>query len=420
MNKNCSEGRRRVVITGMGVIAPNGEDLDAFWRTVRDGISAAGPITRFDTAAYPTKVGCELRGFDPARYMDRKKARRLDPFIQYGIAASLQAARDANLNFSEMDPDRAGLVEASSLGGIESSLKGHVLFLEKGYKSISPFHLINSYSGGGSGEIALELGIKGFAVTYSSGSASGSDVLGYAMRMIKDDEVDVMVAGGSEAPLVEASWGMFCQTRVMTRHNDEPAKAMRPFDRTRDGFLLGEGAAFLVLEEMSHALARGAKIYAEIAGHGRSCEAYHSVAAHPEAVGLRRAMEKAIREARMHWSEIQYINAHGTATDTNDLAEIYAIKQCFGPHATRLAVSSTKPVTGHLFSAVGALETVVCALALSKQEIPPTINLTQPDEGCDLDFVPNHPRPFPLNAVMNLSVGFGGKNACLILRRYAP
>jgi 3-oxoacyl-[acyl-carrier-protein] synthase II len=410
--------QRRVVISGLGVVAPNGQDLDTFWKTLRDGVSAAAPVSRFAVDQYPTKICCELRGFDPSRYMEPKKARRLDSSILYGIAAARLAAGDAKVDFSKLDPDRIGLIEGSSLGGMGSTLRGYSLFLEKGYKSISPFHLVNSYFGGGSGEIAMELGIKGLALTYSSGSASGSDVLGYAMRMIQDDEVDVMVAGGSEAPLVEGVWGGFCQTRVMTRHNEDPAKAMRPFDRSRDGFLLGEGAAFLVLEELSHALGRRAKIYAEVAGHGRSCEAYHSVAPHPEALGLCRAMEKAMRHARMHWSEIQYINAHGTATESNDRAEITGIRKCFGAHARRLAISSTKPVTGHLFGAAGALEAAVCALAIDHQVIPPTLNLHEPETDGELDFVPNQPRPYPITAAMNVSVGFGGKNACLILRRF--
>ena len=283
---------------------------------------------------------------------------------------------------------------------------------------MSPFTLINAYCGGGSGEVALELGCKGLAVTYSSGSASGNDIMGYAASLIQRDEVDVMVAGGSEAPLLAPLWAAFCQMKVMTKRNDDPQHSMRPFERSRDGFLLGEGAGFVVLEELSHALDRGAPIYAELLGHGRSCEAYDSVAPHPEGVGMYRAMEKALRQARLHASEISYINAHGTATDTNDQVESLAIKKLFGPHARRVAISGTKPVTGHMLAAAGAIETVICALAIKHQVIPPTINFQEPADGCDLDYVPNQPRAYPTRVAMNLNVGFGGKNSCLILREY--
>ena len=409
---------RRVVITGMGVIAPNGCDLPTVWHSVTKGVSAAAPVSRFDASDLPNRVACELKNFESSRYMDGKKARRFDLSIQYGIAASQLASRDAGIDFADIDPDRVGVVEGTSVSGMESSFKGQTAYEGRGFRSMSPFTLINAYCGGGSGEIALELGIKGLAVSYSSGSASGNDAIGYALNMIQHDEADVMVAGGAEAPLLAPLFGAFCLTKVMTARNDEPQRAMLPFDRTRDGFLLGEGAAFLVLEELSHALARGAKIYAEVAGHGRSCEAFHSVSPHPEGIGLRRAMEKALRRARLHASEVDYINVHGTATETNDLAETQAIKHLFGEHAGRLAVSSTKPITGHLLGAAGALETVICALALHHQEIPLTLNHEAPAEGCDLDYVRHESRRYPIQVAMNLNSGFGGKNSCLILRKH--
>jgi 3-oxoacyl-[acyl-carrier-protein] synthase II len=283
---------------------------------------------------------------------------------------------------------------------------------------MSPFTLINAYTGGGAGEIALELGIQGHAASYSSGSASGNDVIGYALRMIRDDEVDVMVAGGAEAPILAPLWGAFCQTKVMSTRNDTPATAMRPFDAARDGFVLGEGAAFLVLEELSHALSRGAHIYAEIGGHGRACEAYHSVAPHPDGIGMAKAMDKALRDAGLDRSEVNYINAHGTATSANDTVEIKAIKTLFAEHACRLAVSSTKGITGHLLAAAGAMESAVTALAIHHQVIPKTTNLTLPDSECDLDLVPFESRPYPIDVALNLSSGFGGKNSCLVMRRY--
>lgn len=415
MNPHPAE--RRVVITGLGVIAPNGQDLETFWRTVRDGESAADIISRFDTTGVPSRVAAEIKDFDCGRYLDPKRAKRFDLSIQYGMAAARLAVRDAGLKVEALDAERVGIVEATSISGLESTLKSHLAFLSRGYRAISPFTFINSYCGGGSGEIARELGIKGHAITYCSGSCSGNDAIGYALRMIQSDEADVMVAGGADAPLMEAFWSGFCVARIMTRRHDAPKQAMRPFDRHRDGVLLGEGGAFLVLEELSHALMRRARIYAEVLGHGRSCEAYDSVAPHPDGLGLARAMQKALHDARLTPGEIDYINPHGTATADHDVVETRAIKRVFGEQAYRVAVSSTKPVTGHLLGAAGALESVICALALHHGQVPPTINLSEPADGCDLDYVAGGARVYPLRSVMNLNSGFGGKNACLILGR---
>ncbi|HWB58422.1 MAG TPA: beta-ketoacyl-[acyl-carrier-protein] synthase family protein, partial [Chthoniobacteraceae bacterium] len=355
-----------------------------------------------------------------ADYMDSKSARRLDRSLQYGVAAARLAAMDAKIDYSKIDADRSGVVEATSLSNNEAAYETKAAFLKKGYRSVSVSALINGYAGGGSGEIANELGVKGHAITMSSSSASGNDAMGYALSMIQHEDVDVMIAGGAEAPLIESVWGGFCLNKVMTRHSDDPPTAMRPFDTTRDGFLLGEGAGFLVLEELTHALCRGAKIYAELLAHGRSCEAYHPIAPHPEGQGYVRAMEKAMRAAQVHPTEVDYINAHGTATEANDLVETRAIKHFFGPHARNLAISSTKPITGHLMAGAGALETIICALAIKNQEIPMTRNLTRPGDECDLDYVANKSRPYPINVALNLNSGFGGKNSCLILRRYTP
>jgi 3-oxoacyl-[acyl-carrier-protein] synthase II len=317
-----------------------------------------------------------------------------------------------------MDADRIGVVEGISLGGTETTIEGVHALRAKNYRSINAFSLINGYTGGGSGEIALKLGIRGHAITYCAGSASGNEALGYAFKMIHQDEVDVMVAGGTEAPLIPELWAVFSLTKVMTFQNEDLKRAMKPFDKDRDGFLLGEGSAFMVLEELSHALARGAKIYAEIIGHGRSCEAYHSVNPHPDGVGVFRAMEKAVHSAGIDPTDIDYINMHGTATAANDGAETKAVKNYFKDHVRRLAVSSTKPVTGHLMGAAGALETVVCSLVLQRETIPLTLNLRHPDEGCDLDYVMDKSRPYPVRVAMNLNSGFGGKNSCLILKRF--
>jgi 3-oxoacyl-[acyl-carrier-protein] synthase II len=407
MNRTCG---RRVVITGMGVIAANGQDLDTFWDSICKGKSAAKPISRFDTTDLPYKIAAEIRDFEPTDYFEPKKARRFELSVQYGVAAALAAVEDAQLNLAKVDSHRLGIVEGTSVSGMESSFKGQLAFLKKGYRGMSPFTLINAYCGGGSGEVALELGARGHAFSYSSGSASGNDAIGYAASLIQHDHVDFSIAGGTEAPLLAPLWGAFCLTRVMTNG------IMRPFDKNRDGFLLGEGAGFVVLEELASARARGAKIYAEVIGHGRSCEAYHSVAPHPEGLGMYRAMKKAFRRAGAHPSEVDYINVHGTATETNDIAESRAIKRLFDHHADNVAVSSTKPVTGHLLAAAGALETVVCALSIHRKEIPFTLNLREPAENCTLDYVRDTSRPYPVRTVLNLNCGFGGKNSCLILR----
>lgn len=409
---------RRVVITGLGVIAANGQDLKTFWESIRSGNSAVVPVSRFPTEKTPTRIAAEIKDFDPSPYIDRKQARRFETSILYGMSAAIQSLRDAGLNMGMMNPERAGVVEATSIGGMESTLKAQVAFLAKGWRGMSPFTFINAYCGGGSGEIALALGTKGPAITYCSGSASGNDGIGYALNLIRSDEADVMVAGGAEAPLLEVFWNGFCVPRVMTSQNDTPKEAMKPFDRRRDGLALGEGAGFVVLEELSHALGRGAKIYAELLGHGRHCEAHHSVAPHPEGLGMARAMEKALRDARAHHSSVNYINAHGTATETNDVAETRAIKKVFGSDARRVAISSTKPITGHLLGAAGAIETIVCALAIKHQEMPLTLNFKEPAEDCDLDYIPNISRPYPIDIALNLNCGFGGKNSCLVLQRY--
>jgi 3-oxoacyl-[acyl-carrier-protein] synthase II len=409
---------RRVVITGMGVIAANGQSLQTFWESIRAGKSSGTRITRFKVDHLPHQVGAQIQSFDCSAYMAAKKVHRYELSIQYGIAAAMLAARDSGLDMSKMDADRVGVVEGTSIAGMESTVKAHNAMTAKGYRSMSPFTFINAYCGGGSGEIALELGIKGQVLTYCSGSASGNDAVGHAMSLIKNDDADVMVCGGAEAPIMETFWNGFCAARVMTKRNDEPTTAMKPFDANRDGFLLGEGAGFLVLEEVSHAIARGAKIYAEVVGHGRSCEAFHSVSPNPDGSGAVRAMEKALRSARVHPSEVQYINAHATATEGNDIAETRAIKRIFGSDAKRVAVSGTKPVTGHLLGASGALESIVCALAIHKQEVPPTSNLHEPADECDLDYVVEGARRYPVNVALNLNSGFGGKNACLVFKRF--
>ncbi len=411
--------QRRVVITGMGVISPSGNNLDEFWSNVRQGNSSAAPASRFDASGLPVKIAAEVRNFEIGDYLTMQKAGRFDLTVQYGLVASTLAVQDARLDLKRVDVDRVGIVEGTTISGAESVIKARDIFISSNhnYRSLHPYNVVAGYCGEGSSTIGLHLGIRGHAITYCSGCASGNDAIGYAAQMIRMDEVEVMIAGGAEE-IVEMLHVGFCRLRAMTEHDGNPQQAMRPFDRTRDGFVLGEGAAFLVLEELSHAVGRGARIYAEICGYGRSCEAYHATDPHPDGLGYVRSMEKALRQARLHPAEVEYINAHGSATPLNDPIETAAIKRVFGEHAHRLAVSATKPVTGHLMGASGAIETLICALSLWHREVPPTINLTQCDKECDLDYVPNHFRPYPLRIAMNLNAGFGGRYACLLLKRY--
>ena len=413
-----AEGFRRVVITGLGVVAPNGSNIAEFWDSILAGRSAAGPLTRFPPAGAPVSIACEVRDFAPEKYMEPKIVRRLDRSLQFGIAAAHLAVTDSGLKTDTLEPDRIGIMEGTTVANNETAARADEAWKTRGYKGISLFAMINGYSGGGSGEIAIELGIKGHAITLSSGSACGNDVMGYALSMIRSDEADVMIAGGAEAPIIPQIWGTFCQGKVMSTHKGDPREAMKPFDVARSGFVLGEGAAFVVMEELGHAIARGARIYAEVLGHGRACEAFHPVAPEPHGAGVVKCMTHALARSGVERFEIDYINAHGTATEANDLVETRAIKSFFGRHAQRIAVSSTKPVTGHLMAAAGAVETVVTALAVHHQIIPPTANLRVPDPECTLDYVPNNPRPYPIRVALNLSSGFGGKNACLALRRW--
>jgi 3-oxoacyl-[acyl-carrier-protein] synthase II len=417
-NQSLSWAPRRVVITGMGVIAPNGQDLDSFWKSVRDGVSAAGPVTRFDASHMPSQLAAEVKGFDSRLFMDAKMSRRSALSTQYAVAAASLAVRDAALDLKALDPDRLGVVEGTTVSGFESAFRGYQIYGQKGLRAVNPFDVINGYCGEGSSIVALALGIQGLAVTYCSGCASGNDAIGYGQLMIQQDEADVMVAGATDDNLTEAVYGGFNVLKVMSRRTGDPSDAMRPFDRDRDGFVLGEGAAFVVLEELSHALHRGAKIYAEVAGHGRSCEAFHYTETHPEGIGFRRAIAKALRNARVLPEEVDYINAHGTATQSNDPIESKAIQRVFGESAHRLVVSSTKPVTGHLMGAAGSVEAVVCALAIKNAMIPPTINLSEAADGCNLNYAPRRAIPWPIRYAINLNSGFGGKNACLILKRY--
>jgi len=409
---------RRVVITGMGVISPSGKDLETFWSNVRGGISAAAPILRFDASRLPVKIAAEVKNFDVTEFIKSRKPGRFDLSIQYGVAAATLAVADAGIDLTVLEPDKVGVVEGTTISGAESVIKLRDSYRDgnSNFRALHPYNVVAGYCGEGSSTISLHLGIHGHAVTYCSGCASGSDAIGHAVRMIKLDDVDVAVAGGAEETF-ELLHASFCRVRAMTEQNGSPAEAMRPFDRSRDGFVMGEGAAFFVLEEMTHALGRGARIYAEVAGHGHSCEAYHATDPHPDGIGYVRAFEKALRAARVNPSEVDYINAHGSATPLNDPIETKAIKNVMRTDAKRVAVSATKPITGHLMGASGAIETMICALTIWHKEIPPTINLHEPDTGCDLDYVPGTARSYPVKVAVNLNAGFGGRYASLVLKK---
>ncbi len=410
--------RRRIVITGIGVIAPNGLTLDSFWDSLVRGTPTAGPVTRFDAGAMHSKLACEIRGFDPTLFIEPAKARRFDRSILYAVAAAKNAVADAGLDLGREDMDRFGVVEGTSVSGLENTLREHTKFVEHGYKSIHPTRLVNASCGGAASEVSIELGAECQATTITTACSAGNDALGYAARTIRDDLADIMVAGACEAPIVDGYYAIFSAAGVMSRNNLDPANAMRPFDRDRDGLVLGEGAGFLILEELSHALARGARIYCEWLGHGQSADAHHLVSIHPEGKGLRRAMERAFLDAGIPTDTVDYINAHGSATEQNDVIETKVIREVFGSHARRLSVSGTKATTGHLMGASAGLESAIAALSIHRGMIPPTAGLVHPGEGCDLDYVAGEARPYPVRVAGSSNAGFGGKNSFILLGRF--
>jgi 3-oxoacyl-[acyl-carrier-protein] synthase II len=406
---------RRIVITGMGVVAPTGRDLDSLWNAVASGRSAARTVSRFSTQDTPSHVAAEVDAFDATLYMAKKTAHRLDHCHRYGVAAARLAESDANLAAAGVDRERIGVVFGTSIGGLESTLASQHGFERRGYRGAGVCGAINGHHGSGAGEIACELDIRGQGSDVGTGSASGNDAIGYALDLLRLGEVDVVLAGGSEAPLLPVVWASLCTSRVMTRSADSPEQSMKPFDCRHDGLVLGEGAAFVVLEELSHAQRRGAKVYCEVLAHGRSSEAYHPLAPHPEGIGPRQAIQRSLRRAGVDPREVDYVNAHGTATAANDAAESRAIADVFGD--SRPCVSSTKPVTGHLLGAAGALETVITALAIRHQTAPMTLNFEDAAPGCGLDYVPGASRRTPIRKAINLSCGFGGLNSSLVMGR---
>lgn len=413
MNR-ISTDQRRVVVTGLGVISASGTSLGKFWENVYLGRSSVKPISRFNASALPTPYAAEIMDFSVADYVGTTKAGRYDLSVQYSLAAATLAKEDSGFN-GNVDPLRVGVIEGTTISAMESILKAQKSYSES-YKKIHPYNVVGGYFGEGSSTISLHLGLQGHAMTYCSGCASGADSIGHAMRIIQDDEADIMFAGGAEA-IMELMHAGFCKLKAMTALGGDPKKAMRPFDSSRDGFVLGEGAAFLVLEELGHALNRKARIYAELLGHGRTSEAYHSTDPHPEGHGYEVAMERALKISRLAKTEVDYINAHGSATPLNDPVETRAIKKVFQKHASKLAVSASKPIFGHLMGASGAMESAVTILSLAHSQIPPTINLETPDPQCGLDYVPHEGRPYPIKTAISLNAGFGGRYSCLAFQK---
>jgi 3-oxoacyl-[acyl-carrier-protein] synthase II len=409
---------RRVVITGMGLITALGNDLETSWAGLLAGRTGGGPITRFDASAFDVRIAAEVRGFDASAFMDRKEARRMDLYSQYAVAASGMAIRDAGLDLEREDRERIGVVIGSGIGGIETHEEQNRRYLEGGPDRISPFYVPMMIVDIAAGLVSIRYGLKGPNYCTVSACATSAHAIGDAFRMIKHGDADVMLAGGSEAAVTPMSIGGFSAMKALSTNNEDPAGASRPFDAERDGFVLGEGAGIVVLESLEHARARGARVYAELAGLGMTADAYHITAPAPGGEGAVRAMRLALKEAGVEPEDVQYINAHGTSTPYNDRNETEAIKTTFGEHAYRLMVGSTKSMTGHTLGGAGGVECVITAKVLEEGRVPPTVNYQHPDPACDLDYVPNEARTAPVRVALTNSFGFGGHNACLALEAF--
>ena len=410
---------RRVAVTGVGLVSPLGVGTAVNWNALLEGRSGIGPITRFDATGYPSRIAGEVRGFDPLDYLDKKEVKKSDTFIHYALAASRFALADSGLTIDEGNAPRVGVVIGSGIGGLPLIESMHKTLLEKGPDRVSPFFIPGLIVNMAAGQVSIHHGAKGPNTSPATACTTGLHAIGDALRFIQADEADAMIAGGAEAVITPLSVAGFCAMRALSHRNDEPEKASRPWDAQRDGFVISEGCGIVVLEEMAAARRRGAPIYAEVVGYGMSADAYHISAPHPEGDGAVRVMRVALADAGLAPERIGYINAHGTSTPLGDLSEVRAIKTVFGEHAYKLAVSSTKSATGHLLGAAGGLETGILALAVHHQIIPPTINLDEPGEDCDLDFVPHQARPVDLEYAMSNSFGFGGTNASIVLKRYS-
>ena len=409
---------RRVVVTGMGAITPVGNDIASTWDSLRNGRGGIGRITRFDPAPYESKIAGEVKDFDPTKYMDRKDARRTDRFTQLAVGAAAQALQDSGLEIAKA-PDRMGVAIATGVGGLETLIEQVLVMEKRGPSRLSPFLVPMLMANAGSAQISMQFGLQGPNVAHVSACASSAHSIGESAEIIRRGQADVMVAGGAEAAVLPLAIGAFSTMHAMSRRNDDPEHASRPFDKERDGFVLSEGSAVVILEERERALARGAKVYGELVGYGATADAYHITSPSPEGEGNARAMRMALEQAGLRPQDVDYVNAHGTSTQPNDREETAAIKAVFGEHAYKLLISSTKSMTGHLLGAAGAIEAIACLLAMRDSRVPPTINYEHPDPALDLDYVPNTARSAKVTTALSNSMGFGGHNASLILRAHA-
>jgi len=407
---------RKVVVTGMGALTPLGNTVSETWAGIKAGRSGIGPITRFDPASYASRIAGEVKGFDPADWISRKEIKKMDGFIQYAIAAARMAMDDASLEIDDSLAPRAGVIIGSGIGGLPAIETYHKRCLENGPRKITPFFIPMVIVNMAAGHVSMMSGAKGPNIAVSTACAAGTHAIGDSYRIIQRNEADVMICGGSEAAVCSLAVGGFSAAKALSTRNDDPQRASRPWDKDRDGFVLGEGAGVVIIEEYEHALKRGAKIYCEIVGYGTSSDAYHITSPPPEGDGAALCMNNALRDAGMEPEEIDYINAHGTSTIADSI-ETKAVKKVFGDHAYKLAVSSTKSMTGHLLGAAGGIEAVFCAKAIEEDILPPTINLDTPDEGCDLFYVPNTAVKRKVGVALSNSFGFGGTNASLIMRK---
>lgn len=410
--------KRRVLVTGLGMVTPLGTGVQENWEAVCDGRSGIGPITKFDVSHFTSRIAGEVKDFNPADFMDKKQIRRFDTFIHFAVASARMAMEDSGLKIDSTNRHRVGCLTGSGLGGLIMIEQYHKILLEKGPSRVSPFFIPGIITNMAPGQIAIEFGAKGPNISIGTACAASSHAIGDAFRLIGDGLADVMITGGSEAVIAPLGLGGFCSMRALSTRNDEPEKASRPFDLDRDGFIMGEGAGILILEEMTQALERGANIYAEVVGYGLSADAHHVSAPEPDGGGAISCMNMAIDYAGLKPEDVDYINAHGTSTQLNDLTESMAIKHVFGEHAYKLAISSTKSMTGHLLGGSGGIEAIYSVLAIQHGIIPPTINYETPDPDCDLDYVPNMAREAKVRIAMSNSFGFGGTNGTLIFKAF--
>lgn len=410
--------KKRVVITGLGCVTPVGTGKDDFWVNIKSGVSGIDKITRFDYTNYQTQIAGEVKDFTPEDYISKKELKKMDRFTQFAMVASKLAVADSELDLNNIDGNRMGTVIGTGIGGVETIEAQHKNLLEKGNRRVSPFFIPMMIGNMAAGQVAIEFGAKGPSTNICTACASGTNSVGDAFKIIQRGDADIMIAGGTEAAVAEFAVAGFCNMKAMSTNNDNPQKASRPFDKDRDGFVMGEGCGILILEELESAIKRNAKIYAEIVGYGMTSDAYHITTPAENGEGAARAMQMAINDAGIEPEKIDYINAHGTSTYYNDLYETMAIKSVFGENAKNVSISSTKSMTGHLLGASGAIEAIVCALAIKDNFVPPTINLENPGEGMDLDYTSNKGKERTINYALSNSLGFGGHNATIVLKKY--